>query len=102
VLRLIAISSDRPILSVEKELGITPLPLSAEFSPIFDPADGRLVSAGFGTMTTERERVSRRCTLESICVLITDEARRALSGDSLRARWPLRSSVGLGTSWRPR
>jgi hypothetical protein len=42
-------------------------------------------------MTTERVRVSRRCTLESNCVLITDEARRALSGDSLRARWPLRS-----------
>ena len=32
-LKLIAISSSRPILSVEKELGVTPLPLPAEFSP---------------------------------------------------------------------
>ena len=64
VLRLIAISSDRPILSVEKEFGITPLPLSAEFSPFLIPLMGELVGAGFATTTTERVRVSPRRTLE--------------------------------------
>ena len=57
VLRLIAISSDRPILSVEKELGVTPLPLSTEFSPFLIPLMVELVSAGFATTTTERVRV---------------------------------------------
>ena len=49
VSRLIAISSGRPILSVEKELGITPLPLSAEFSPFLIPLMVELVGAGFAT-----------------------------------------------------
>jgi hypothetical protein len=56
VLRLIAISSDRPILSVEKELGITPLPLSAEFSPFLIPLMVELVSAGFALARGARSR----------------------------------------------
>ena len=41
-------------LSVEKEPGITPLPLSAEFSPFLIPLMVELVSAGFAATTTER------------------------------------------------
>jgi len=58
-----------------------------------------LVSAGFATTTTERVRVSSSRTRENIRVLITGEGRRALSGDRLTTRRPLRSSVGLSTSW---
>jgi hypothetical protein len=61
VLRLVAISSDRPILSVEKEIGITPLPLSAEFSPFFDPAGGQLISAGFATSLNAATAVRYAC-----------------------------------------
>jgi hypothetical protein len=75
-----AISSDLPILSVENEIGITPLPSSAEFSPFLIPLMVELVSAGFATTTTERVRVRPRRTLESIRVLITDETSRAFRG----------------------
>ena len=61
-----------------------------------------LVCAGLATTTTERVRVSPSRTRESIRVLITDEGRRALTGDRLRARRPPRSSVGLSTSWSRR
>ena len=67
VLRLIAISSDRPILSVEKELGVTPLPLSTEFSPFLIPLMVELVSAGFATTSAcelDRGARSRACVAD--------------------------------------
>jgi hypothetical protein len=75
LLRVIASSSDRRILSVEKQLGVTPLPLSAEFSPFLIPLMVDLVGAGFASKTIERLRVGPRA-LKSIRVLITDDVAR--------------------------